>query len=780
MHCTVWSRTLLTQRACLHALLLCRFKSSETAALAYDQAARFVNNKLSEEGTQRLTYKDGKKERQKRPRPLNFPSMCSNDPKIARRLQLIFGAAEAEAAVGCAELAVQDQSDAHSEQHSADHTAGGQSAAGVSSGEESDTATHAAAQQAAAQAHVAAAFSAAQAAPAAAASALSVPAVSADVGPAAAADADIELAASKAALVAAGSPSVVYAVTAAGAGAGMAAGNPSSRSGSCDLPELPASAAHAEGHGAHAGGSKGMHHLQEPQQQLLQESPEDSAGGAVLGEGAGAGASAGSQVTTSEGQRIACSAQQPLLPQQKHMRDAAAQLALLRMPLPQMPSALPAVGSLMPLPLGDDMEDPEWQQLLACVDSGHVAGNLTDMLVGSFAAAPGGAHNTAACADMGVPQGYIAACRDMLSAWQQTLQGVHRQANGTMHTSAPSGGSPAQGWGAVQGSGSSSQAHAGGPVPPAAINPVQAGAEHAGMGPFSSQSGAHAAVAALAPVAGPMAPAAGLCGTDGAAVSGQPAVWVPTSACAAAPRQVGTPAAVTSLGPVHVAHQRLSPAGPVSSAEPVTSAAAGVGAGRVGVLSCIKNPSQALAIVSRFLQCLEDLSLHLQYNQQEQYSSTAVGCATLLSSISNWLQAAWYMDVLTSGALSAAALPGATAAAVAAAKAAVPDPHKPDRAALLLLEQVLTVCADTLTTGYAHWGGAAGGAATAGAFVLQVLQELQQGLAELQRSAAMTSAGAAFDCAQQLQAYLAARFPPQGSEGSTAVSSTLWRLLHVL
>lgn len=78
----------------------CRYKCKQTAALAYDQAARYINSeRAAEEGVQ-------PSRKLSRRRDLNFPHLCLEDPALAVKLQALFGRVRAAAAGSGAGVAV--------------------------------------------------------------------------------------------------------------------------------------------------------------------------------------------------------------------------------------------------------------------------------------------------------------------------------------------------------------------------------------------------------------------------------------------------------------------------------------------------------------------------------------------------------------------------------------------------------------------------------------------------------------------------------------------------
>ena len=202
------------------------------------------------------------------------------------------------------------------------------------------------------------------------------------------------------------------------------------------------------------------------------------------------------------------------------------------------------------------------------------------------------------------------------------------------------------------------------------------------------------------------------------------------------------------------------------------------GAG-MGIFSTVIYPHQALAVSSAVLRCLGDLTMHLQ-----QHQHMPQGCSSPLLPMCDWLAAAWHVEVLSGlmAVLPATAPPALIAAAVSADKAAPADAAAPNRVALHLMGHVLLLCSNRQQLGGGAGAGEAAGAASVSvsyAFVLQLLWQLQQGLAALQRTAAAAPHGTFLSCRQLLQAYVAS-MPSTSYAGECMVTSTVMELTQYL
>jgi hypothetical protein len=116
------------------------------------------------------------------------------------------------------------------------------------------------------------------------------------------------------------------------------------------------------------------------------------------------------------------------------------------------------------------------------------------------------------------------------------------------------------------------------------------------------------------------------------------------------------------------------------------------------------------------------MSAHLQQQYQQR------GFIDPLGPLADWLQAAWYDDVLGSGGLSQGATVTDIAAAMAHAKSAPADAAMPNRLALQVMERLLLQLYSGLAVRSHLVVGSPQG------IVCEVLQQLQQGLAEGQRA----------------------------------------------
>jgi hypothetical protein len=169
--------------------------------------------------------------------------------------------------------------------------------------------------------------------------------------------------------------------------------------------------------------------------------------------------------------------------------------------------------------------------------------------------------------------------------------------------------------------------------------------------------------------------------------------------------------------------------------------------------------------------------MHLQ-----QHQDMTQGCSSPLPPMCDWLAAAWHVEVLSGqmAVLPATAPPALIAAAVSAAKAAPADAAAPNRMALHLMGHVLLLCSNRQQLGSAVGAGEAAGVASVSyTFVLQLLWQLQQGLAALQHTAAAAPHGTFLCCRQLLQGYVAS-MPPTECAGDAMVTSTLMELTQYL
>jgi hypothetical protein len=128
--------------------------------------------------------------------------------------------------------------------------------------------------------------------------------------------------------------------------------------------------------------------------------------------------------------------------------------------------------------------------------------------------------------------------------------------------------------------------------------------------------------------------------------------------------------------------------------------------------------------------------------------------------MADWLQAAWYLEVLDSGVLGRAASPAAITKAVTAAKAtpSTVGAGAPTVLVLQLLDKVLLLCDQV------HGAQAAGGAGVglgSPGVMLETLLLLQQGLTMVQRMATGASVGELISCSDLLHAYFASQLLSQ-------------------
>jgi hypothetical protein len=199
--------------------------------------------------------------------------------------------------------------------------------------------------------------------------------------------------------------------------------------------------------------------------------------------------------------------------------------------------------------------------------------------------------------------------------------------------------------------------------------------------------------------------------------------------------------------------------------DPAAAAAAahGMPVPCTGLFAHAQSPAQIVAITGRAQRLLGDLAAHLNSQQQQQQQVDAA------SALTAWLQAALYLEVLSSGAAPAAASPAATMQAIATAKVAEPYTGTPDRP---LVEQLLLLLPARGTSSMSaaaaalSAAGGSGGTAVAGVeassaaevvCVAEVVGQLQQGLSVVQGLAAAADQRGAVSCKGLLQSYLVAR-----------------------